>query len=277
LSPGPGNYKVEKFANENKGPKFGFGKESRDKFSKSVYSGPGPGFYNEKKVLGEGVPGYSMKDRRKDCRVLPGKDAPGAGNYNPEYNYSKKSTSQYSFGKTSKSKIANIYGNTPPPNQYKPTSNFVKSQSAAYVMGSGKRPALSRILANPGPGSYSPIRAKRNGPSFSAKPKMYIKDSPGPANYSPDGNNVKTKAPGYSMGTESKATISAKPLNKFIAGPGQYQSKSSFEGRTSFSFGSSKRPEYTKEGNPGPGSYKIPTKVSNLEQYSLAKTQFSYV
>lgn len=74
-------------------------------------------------------------------------------------------------------------------------------------MGSGKRPALSKILDNPGPGSYSPVRSKRDGPSFSAKPRMCIKDSPGPGNYSPDEKIVKKKAPGYSMGSEQRKTI----------------------------------------------------------------------
>ena len=67
MSPGPGNYTVEKFASDNKGPKFGFGTDVKDKFSKTLHStGPGPGFYNEKNVLGDGVPGYTIKGRRKD-------------------------------------------------------------------------------------------------------------------------------------------------------------------------------------------------------------------
>ena len=49
MSPGPGNYTVEKFAKENAGPKFGFGTDIKDKFYKTIKnSGPGPGNYMEK-------------------------------------------------------------------------------------------------------------------------------------------------------------------------------------------------------------------------------------
>jgi len=58
---------VEKFAKENPAPKYSFGSDVKDKFYKtSKYTGPGPGFYHEKKVLGDGVPGYSITSRRPD-------------------------------------------------------------------------------------------------------------------------------------------------------------------------------------------------------------------
>jgi hypothetical protein len=273
LSPGPGNYRVEKFAKENNGPRFGFGTDSKFK----SYSGksPGPGSYSAKKVMSDGAPGYSMKDRRPDCRVLPGKDTPGPGGYDPSLNYTRKSGPKYGIGKSHKSKIANIYGDVPGPNQYKPYSNFVKNQAAAWGMGSNKRPALSQILDTPGPGQYNPPSSNKSGPALRGKSQVYIKDSPGPGAYSPDARTVKGKAPQFSMGTERKKTIAAKPINKF-PGPGTYNGNK-MKRHTSFGFGSSKRMPVKSDGSPGPGSYKIPTKVRNLEVYSLTKNQFSYV
>mmetsp|Transcript_13805 Transcript_13805/g.12239 ORF Transcript_13805/g.12239 Transcript_13805/m.12239 type:complete len:442 (-) Transcript_13805:37-1362(-) len=279
FSPGPGNYTVEKFAGENVGPKFGFGSDIKDKFYKTVMnSGPGPGFYNEKKVMGDGVPGYSMKGRRKDCRVLPGKDAPCSGLYNPDFSNSRKSAPKFAFSKQHKSKIANIYGKTPSPSHYKPTSSFVKKTAAAWGMGSGKRPALSQVLETPGPGNYNPANSKKEAPSFTGRPTLCVKQSPGPGAYSPDSNN-KRKAPQFSMGTEKKNTISARPLNKYTVGPGDYQSsfKKFKSSGPSFGFGTGKRAEFKNESTPGPGSYQIPTKVRNLEGYALPKNKFSYV
>lgn len=264
LSPGPGSYTVEKFAKDNAAPKFGFGKDIKDKFYKTVRdNGPGPGFYNEKKVLGDGVPGYSIKGRRPDCRVLPGKDAPGPGNYDPSTKFCRRSAPKYRMSRASKSKIANIYGETPAPNVYRPSSTFVKSQSAAWGMGSNKRPGLSQILDTPGPGSYDPKLNNGDGPSLRGKSQVCLKESPGPGSYSPDVRGSKKKSPIFSMGTEQKKTISAKPLNYF-PGPGTYVENKFRTAGPKFGFGSSKRMEIKKDNSPGPGSYKIPTKVRDL-------------
>lgn len=65
--PGPGCYTVEKFALQNDKPRFGFGTETKDHYTGTKNkTGPGPGEYSEKKVMSDGVPSYSLKDRRKD-------------------------------------------------------------------------------------------------------------------------------------------------------------------------------------------------------------------
>lgn len=157
--------------------------------------------------MGDGVPGYSITSRRPDCRVLPGQDTPGPGNYNPSLEYSRKSAPKYRVGRTSKSKIANIYGDVPAPNSYKPSSQFVKTQAAAWGMGSNKRPGLSQILDTPGPGSYNPAQPKKEGPMLRGRSQFFLKESPGPSTYSPDVRGSKYKAPTFSMGSEGKKTI----------------------------------------------------------------------
>lgn len=207
--------------------------------------------------------------------MLPGKGAPGPGSYDPTLEYTRKSAPKYRVGRSSKSRIANIYGDVPAPNCYRPESNFVKTQSAAWGMGSNKRPGLSQILDTPGPGSYNPALSKKGGPSMSGKSQMYIKESPGPGSYSPDVNPTTKKAPKFSMGSEQKKTISAKPLNHF-PGPGNYDGDK-LKTRVSYGFGTSKRMDIKHDGSPGPGAYKIPTKIRDLQTYSLQKNQYSYV
>jgi hypothetical protein len=48
---------------------------------------PGPGNYESKSTLGDGVPKTTMPGRRKDLRPKSGVDAPGAGTYNPTLNW----------------------------------------------------------------------------------------------------------------------------------------------------------------------------------------------
>ena len=206
---------------------------------------------------------------------MPGKDAPGPGNYDPSLSSVRKAGPKFGIGKTSKSKIANIYGDVPAPNSYAPSSNFIKNQSAAWGMGSNKRPALSQILDTPGPGQYNPPKLNKSGPSLRGKASVHLKESPGPGAYSPEGRHVKSKAPQFSMGTDRKKTIAAKPLNKF-PGPGSYNGNK-MKRNTSYGFGSSKRMEIKCDHSPGPGAYRIPTKVRNLEVYSLSKNKYSYV
>lgn len=80
------------------------------------------------------------------------------------------------------------------------------------------------------------------------------------------------------MGIDQKTSICARPLNKFTVGPGDYQNKKKFvSSGPSYGFGSSKRDGFKHTNTPGPGSYKIPTKVRNLETYALNKNKYSYV
>jgi hypothetical protein len=276
-STGPGSYKVEKFAAENQGPKFGFGSDPRDKgyINKKGASGPGPGNYDEKKVMGEGVPGYSITARRPDVRVKAGKGTPGPGRYDPMLGYVRRNGPKFGIGKQSKSKIANIYGQVPGPNNYQPNQTWTKKNAASWGMGTNKRPGLSQILDTPGPGQYEARLNTRSGPTLGSKPRVHVKDSPGPGTYSPDPRQAKRKAPQFSMGSEKKKTIAGRPHNKY-PGPGTYYGQKPKSG-PSFGFGSGKRMHVNCNDSPGPGSYKIPTKIRNVEGYALDKNNFSYV
>jgi hypothetical protein len=52
---------------------------------------PGPANYRLKSTLADGAPRATMPGRRKDLRPKTGTDAPGAGNYDPNYSAMRKS------------------------------------------------------------------------------------------------------------------------------------------------------------------------------------------
>ena len=84
--PGPGVYKTLCFTDANHAPKFGFGTSYREKnYSETALIPPGPSNYNIGGTLGNGTPIATMPGRRADLRPKTGKDAPGAGAYDPEY------------------------------------------------------------------------------------------------------------------------------------------------------------------------------------------------
>jgi hypothetical protein len=77
------------------------------------------------------------------------------------------------------------------------------------------------------------------------------------------------------MGTQKKKLLPAQPLNDNPA-PGSYHSN---KRKTSggFGFGSAPRMKDYGKATPGPGDYKIPTKIRDVGSYALSKNQFSYV
>lgn len=99
------------------------------------------------------------------------------------------------------------------------------------------------------------------------RPKMFVKDSPGPGTYAPKEELSKEAAPGYSMGKDKKNLVPAKPLN-INPGPGTYGSKADRAGKP-YGFGSSSRMPGKPEGTPGPGHYYVPMKVADVPMYSI--------
>jgi hypothetical protein len=110
--------------------------------------------------------------------------------------------------------------------------------------------------------------------------KKYIHSLPGPGTHEPTASVIKTKSPIYSMGARLMAL---KNTTAIVPGPGQYiNSAEKLKHKSpSFGFGTSKRPELgaTKLNVPGPGSYKLPSKVQDVPAYALPnrKDESKYV
>jgi hypothetical protein len=103
---------------------------------------------------------------------------------------------------------------------------------------------------------------------------------PGPGSHNPE-KIPKIKSPVYSMGSRYAAP---KTFNSLVPGPGQYVNSAEKlkHSAPSFGFGSSKRPELggsSKFKTPGPGSYKLPTKIGDTPEYAMPnrKPESKYV
>ena len=133
LKQNPGQYNQHNFANnELMGvPKYSF---SRDGRMKDLKKGPpGPGNYEIKTRMADGVPRYSMPGRRKDLRPKVGVGVPGSGSYEPTQNYVKKNGPQFSVGKMRRDGEIGIFKNTPGAGTYHDiSSNVVRAKSASW-------------------------------------------------------------------------------------------------------------------------------------------------
>jgi hypothetical protein len=70
---------------------------------------PGPGQYEQKTSLGDGTAKATMPGRRADLRPKSGRDAPGAGAYNPNYNPMRRSTPHFSLSHQVRDGEINIF------------------------------------------------------------------------------------------------------------------------------------------------------------------------
>lgn len=141
----------------------------------------------------------------------------------------------------------------------------------------------------PGAGTYEIKSAAFNTekPRFHMGQKLvfddttkYIHSLPGPGTHQPDSSTTKIKSPIYSMGARIMAL---KDSTAIVPGPGTYVNAAEKlrASAPSFGFGTSKRPVvgYSKLQVPGPGTYKLPTKVSDVASYALPnrKDESKYV
>ena len=100
--------------------------------------------------------------------------------------------------------------------------------------------------------------------------KKFIHSLPGPGTHEPAVGSIKTRSPIYSMGARIMAL---KNTTAIVPGPGQYvNSAERLKSRSpSFGFGTSTRPIVgsTKLNVPGPGAYKLPSKIQDVPSYEL--------
>jgi hypothetical protein len=78
------------------------------------------------------------------------------------------------------------------------------------------------------------------------------------------------EGPHYGIGTSPKIDKD-KTTRWIVPGPGAYdQSKRpGLNKAPAYGFGSESRDHISKNGTPGPGAYKIPVKVADVEKYSI--------
>jgi hypothetical protein len=192
----PGRYTMHNFANnELMGvPKYSLSKDMR--FKSRGANQPGPGNYDIRTRMTDGVPCFSMPGRRADLRPKVGTGVPGSGTYNPVNTSAKKNAPLFSVGKSRRDGELNIYRNTPGAGTYgDEAAKVIRAKSASWRIGSEKRPEKQHYVPpTPGPGAYSSAITDmgKNGPKYTAKsrPSTLIKNAPGPGAYDPLAQNV---------------------------------------------------------------------------------------
>jgi len=238
--PGPGTYNQDKIIGRN-APNFGFGTESRaDIAGKESKAKPGPGTYSIQGVIGKDGPRKSMSPKLKDPYIEKNnKLVPGPGNYNANYQVFMKTAPNFGFG----SSIRNDRKSSPTvdPGAYNPSINFTKSTAPQYKLGTMERPALGKQNLNvPGPGTYSNPKIK-DAPLYSMAAK--IKDLE-PFNYKTPGAGAYNPEKEKTIRSYPKFSMAAKLKTEFdqgkskqVPGPGAYVNSAEKLRQSSPSFG----------------------------------------
>lgn len=74
----------------------------------------------------------TVPGRRKDLRPLSGKDAPGAGSYEPADRYTRRSMPHFSMGRSRRDGEIAMYLNTPGVGSYFNRDSVVKGHSPSW-------------------------------------------------------------------------------------------------------------------------------------------------
>jgi len=211
--------------------------------------------------------------RRPESAPAKGRGTPGPGQYN-ENLYIKKSAPKYGMGTgAARSSINKDRLQSPGPNKYDPSRNQTMHKNPTWKIGTDKRRPMSARNGTPGPGNYT-ITSRKSGPAYGMRGRnvtLQGTNTPGPGQYRPRPETVRTSGPKCKIGTESRdGNLTSK---KTVPGPGQYNNPKTklIKSSPSFGFGTGKRGNTSKQGSPGPGHYHIPCKVADVPRYQNTK------
>jgi hypothetical protein len=139
-----------------------------------------------------------------------------------------------------------------------------------------------------GPAGYNVTKPKSCLYSYSMAGKLENiaekknRFTPGPGMYELqhlDNKNMR-KSPSFGMGSETRDRNPHMKEQKTVPGAGTYATTFDMKAKSpSFGFGSSKRPQMGagRENSPGPGAYKLPSKVADVAPYTGIKTDHKHV
>eukprot|EP00343_Euplotes_focardii_P006712 CAMPEP_0205819792 /NCGR_PEP_ID=MMETSP0206-20130828/2253_1 /ASSEMBLY_ACC=CAM_ASM_000279 /TAXON_ID=36767 /ORGANISM="Euplotes focardii, Strain TN1" /LENGTH=827 /DNA_ID=CAMNT_0053113753 /DNA_START=39 /DNA_END=2522 /DNA_ORIENTATION=- len=246
--PGPGQYEVRSKAG-NDAPSYGMRGRYEDHKGDMK---PGPGNYNPKdEVTRVGPPGTVMGSGQRSN--LGGKgDGPGPGNYDLNNKNNKGKEYSFGIGQRNDGSLEKRAKGLPGPGQYQPPSFMGNNNKGCIITG---KPHDKAIESLPGPGAYQSPQ-KRNGPAYSLSghrtedPQLREKSKmPPPGCYNPDDSGIKHNSPGFVFGNEKFSELKGNGM----PGPGQYDAKSTLEGKGVHIAG--KIHDKIQFRAPGPGQY----------------------
>ena len=243
FTPGPGKYDPSQNLIKKRTEKFSFTKDKRMHYFQNSNPGPGNYFKNHKN-FGEDAKKVSFLSGRKDKKF---NDFPGPNRYSPNYKILKKKYPSYRIGTAKRRKLYQIEESFPGPNKYNINEryNSKRPKSSSWKFGKEKRPPLYLETKTPGVGMYSLRNNRNNAPKYSLRGKFDIKSKeiiPGVGQY-----NV-FRSSTFMMKKEPKWKIGKASRDDLLTND--------------------------KRGNPGPGMYRIPCSIVDVNDYTREKGKF---
>lgn len=284
--PSPGNYSPNANYVKTTYPKYSFGTDKRFNGTKATCpSEIGPGSYKFKPAFGNEGRATSMgaipyKSTLKDCYTTPG---PGA--YNSTM-YHKPNIKGFKMGSSPRDmENLAIKHNYPGPGNDGSSLKKLLDKSPKWGMGTGtdtmQNPNIpfNNNSISPGPGKYN-TRQKigEGGPKYSLGPKDKYPDTkwkesiPGPHEYYSNMNTLK-KNPKWKFGSEMRGNSSRAGYKNENPGPADYNICKSFEA-PSYRFDKSNRLGLKTSNIVGPGFYKIPCSIVDVNNYTRDSGKF---
>ena len=241
-TPGPGKYDPKINNIKTSSLKYSFPKNPKLKYSYNT--NPAPNKYNTSKKFGEDAIKITMSPYPRPEMKYNGN--PGPAHYKPDFEKLKASCPKYIIGKDKRKGLYYNDPSFPGPNKYiiKDSFNSKRPKSPRWKIGTGKRPKLYMNNKTPGVGMYSLRKSKNDAPKFSFRMKFVNKNKekiPGVGQYNVSKSCQITmkKEPGWKIGKASKN-------NMMKIG----------------------------KGNPGPGIYRIPCSIVDVNDYTREKGNF---
>jgi hypothetical protein len=216
--------------------------------------------------------------------------SPGPGTYDAKPEASLQASPGWRLGTSTRHDVDKAKmrtSNFPPPDSYNPNYTKLKKNDPKWGFGSGTR-AMSAKLKTPAPGTYNiPGMISHEGPTFKiglkldnqsaiATEQRKVKANPGPGSYQPEFQKTVRKEAAY--------TLKSRPTNREgdqKPGPGAYApgEKKEQTRAPTYRFGSSaQRGDLVQSKAPGPGSYHIPSTITNMPAYTGARSKdFGYI
>ena len=284
-NPGPGSYDTEDKVTSaiRKSANFKFGTSTRNNQNKAIMGNPGPGNYIIQRDLGKDSPSYSLSSK-KDGSIKRIKEAvPGPGSYNNDNSFSIRSPPRAKFGRSQRISTELLKSHIPSPLEYSPKDTFAsrKQNAPAFGFGTSRRSNFESTKNNPGPGNYSIPSKISEGPKFQMGIRIRDKKlnfSPSPDQYNPSFEVLKKSMPKFGMG--SGLRYNEVKEDSSSPGPGSYNESSlkdsSFKLFKYGKFSNEQRERRVKEVTPGPGTYKIPSKIVEAPKYLFPSTDDKY-
>lgn len=244
---------------------------------------PGPGAYKPLEFVGKEAPAPSVHAKLSYKPIeQTGGTTPGPGAYESTVK-NRRTAPSYSPGFEQRKPPGNKNALAQPAaNAYNPSLTFTQKQGAKWGFGSEMRHTVGGKTIAPGPGNYEikPKAFNHANPRFfmgqKLAPPKATTDVPGAGAYDPTPEKTKKNLPAYSMKMKLDSSLKSTSISP---GPGNYNFEAkNKESAPKYGFGTSTRKEPKGLNVPGPGSYKINSKISELPQYAMPNQEkYKYV